>query len=285
MKALLKITAFCASLALMAGCDKDEKRIYFDEGTAPSLSTSTNAPVLKTDPIFDKEEVMTLTWTNPEYAFTTGPSSQDVNYRIELDTVGAGFGSAKKGTISVAKELSKTFTTGELNALLSGLGSGQMALTPDREYLMEARVTSTIGTSALPLTSNTIQFRVTPFSPPPVVPVPDAGTLWGVGDAFSSGWNNPLPAPYDVNQKFTRINKTLYELVVNMPGGGGYKLIQQQGVWGTQYKYISGGNNSWEGGDFEKKDADPAFPGPPTAGKYKITVNFLSGKFTVAKQP
>jgi hypothetical protein len=38
------------------------------------------------------------------------------------------------------------------------------------------------------------------------------------------------------------------------------------------------------GGTFEKKDADPAFVGPTTAGSYKIVVNFQDGTFTVTKQ-
>lgn len=45
---------------------------------------------------------------------------------------------------------------------------------------------------------------------------------------------------------------------------------------------LAGG--TWEGGDFEKKDSDPQFPGPPTSGTYKITVDFQRGKFIVVKQ-
>ena len=157
-----------------------------------------------------------------------------------------------------------------------------MNLTPDRSYNFEARITSTIGTTGIPLVSNVVKFTAKPFSPPPAVPVPTDGTLWATGDAFASGWSNPLGAPFDVSQKFTRVSNTLYELTVDMPGGGNYKLIQTQGNWGTQYHMITGG--TWEGGTFEKKDADPGFPGPATAGKYKISVNFQTGKFAVAKQ-
>jgi len=59
-------------------------------------------------------------------------------------------------------------------------------------------------------------------------------------------------------------------------------LIQTQGVWGTQYHMLAGG--TWEGGDFEQKDSDPQFPGPPSPGTYKITVDFQRGKFTAVKQ-
>jgi hypothetical protein len=112
---------------------------------------------------------------------------------------------------------------------------------------------------------------------------PTAGTLWLVGDAAASGWSNPLPAPYDVSQKFTKISNTLYQLTLSLPGGGGYKLIQQQGDWGSQYHALAAGR-TWSSGDFEKKDAEPGFPGPDVAGTYKITIDFQLGKYTVVKQ-
>jgi hypothetical protein len=130
--------------------------------------------------------------------------------------------------------------------------------------------------------SNKITFTATPYAPPAEVEVPAAGTLWATGNAFGSDWKNPLPAPWDVTQKFTRVNNTLYTLTVAMPGGGNYKLIQEQGVWGSQYHMIQGG--TWESGKFRKRDAEPGFIGPPTAGTYKITVDFQFGTFTVVKQ-
>ena len=112
------------------------------------------------------------------------------------------------------------------------------------------------------------------------MPIPAQGNLWVVGDAFLSGWNNPLPAPFVTTQKFTKVTDTQYELVVALKSGA-YKLIQENGVWGTQYHMVEG---TAAGGTFEKKDADPAFPGPGTAGNYKIVVDFQTGKFTVTKQ-
>jgi hypothetical protein len=145
---------------------------------------------------------------------------------------------------------------------------------------IEVRIIASLGASATRLTSNTMKFNVTPFAPPPKVPVPTAGTLWIIGDAVASSWNNPLPAPFDATQKFTKVSETLYELVVDFKGGGYFKLIQENGVWGTQYHMVEGDAT---GGTFEKKDADPAFIGP-AAGKYKMSVDFQSGKFTVTKQ-
>lgn len=54
------------------------------QGTANSggsvINMSFNTPA---------ELAFSLNWTNPEYKFTTGVSSQDVSYTIEMDTAGA----------------------------------------------------------------------------------------------------------------------------------------------------------------------------------------------------
>jgi hypothetical protein len=272
----LALPALMAVLAL-AGCEKDDALIYVEGGVSPVLAASTAAPVM--DPKKENDLAIVFNWTNPNYKFTTGVSSQDVQYNLEIDTVGSNFTNPRKGVVVISKELSKSFTAYELNVVLSGLN--QMGLPPDVKYNFEARIVSSIK-NAIPLTSNVVKFTATPFSPPPVVELPTAGTLWATGNAFTSGWSNPLGSPFDVSQKFTPKTKTLYELIVDMPGGGNYKLIQQQGNWGTQYRMLEGG--TWESGGLKKQDADPAFIGPPTAGKYKITVNFQSGKFTVVKQ-
>jgi hypothetical protein len=111
---------------------------------------------------------------------------------------------------------------------------------------------------------------------------PTEGTLWITGDAAPSGWKNPLPSPFDVNQKFTRLTNTTYQLIIDLPGGGFYKLIQTQGSWNTQYSMIEGG--AWQSGQFEKKDTQTAFIGPPTAGRYRIIVDFMKGIYQLVKE-
>lgn len=279
MKSLRILYLLPALLLVLAGCEKDDALIYYKGGTPPLLSVSNVTPVL--DPKKESDVVMVFNWTNPEYQFTTGISSQDVNYMLEIDTVGSNFSNPKKGQVSVAKELSQSFTVFSLNQLLSGLNF--MALTPDRTYNFQARIISTLSYGSAKLVSNIVTFTAKPYSPPPVVEMPTAGTLWATGDAFASGWANPLGSPYDVSQKFTKVaNANKFTLTVSMPGGGGYKLIQTQGVWGTQYRMLEGG--TWQGGSFKKQDSDPQFPGPPTAGTYLLTFDFQTGKFTVVKQ-
>jgi hypothetical protein len=282
MKHISQLLFSSIFLLAITSCKKAEDKVFFEGGNPPQLSASTNNVVL--EPGSESNTALVLNWTNPDYKFTTGISSQDVTYTLELDTLGGNFSSSNKVTTVVSKDTRKVYTVGELNGILGN--SMVLQLDPRRTYTMQTRVTSSIsvsgGGSAAKLTSNVISFTTKPFAPPPKVPPPTNGTLWATGDAFASGWGNPLPPPYDVSQQFTKVSNTLYEATVSMVGGGGYKLIQIQGDWGTQYHMLAGG--TWQGGNIEKKDSDPQFPGGPTAGTYKITVDFQLGKFSVVKQ-
>ena len=261
-------------MVMLASCSKEEDREIFLGGKAPVLSASVSGTI----PLgfaTENNAAVKFSWTNPDYDFASGVSSQDVNYTLEIDVSGKSFNSPNKKAVSISKELSVSYTQKEFNIILSDL---QLKL--NAPAAVDVRIIASLGASATSLVSNVMKFNVTPFAPPPKVPVPTAGTLWIIGDAVASSWNNPLPSPFDATQKFTKVSETLYELVANFVGGGAYKLIQENGVWGTQYHMVEGNAN---GGTFEKKDADPAFVGP-TAGKYKISVDFQTGKFTVTKQ-
>jgi hypothetical protein len=275
MKKLFQhLTIAISTMVMLASCSKEEDREIFLGGKAPVLSASVSGTI----PLgfaTENNAAVKFSWTNPDYDFASGVSSQDVNYTLEIDVSGKSFNSPNKKAVSISKELSVSYTQKEFNIILSDL---QLKL--NAPAAVDVRIIASLGASATSLVSNVMKFNVTPFAPPPKVPVPTAGTLWIIGDAVASSWNNPLPSPFDATQKFTKVSETLYELVANFVGGGAYKLIQENGVWGTQYHMVEGNAN---GGTFEKKDADPAFVGP-TAGKYKISVDFQTGKFTVTKQ-
>ena len=278
MRNIFPLLFFAAALVL-GSCKKAEDKVYFEGGNPPALSASTSNVIL--EPGSEANTALILRWTNPNFMFTTGVSSQDVTYTLEMDTLGANFGSNIKYTTVIAKDLSKTYTVGELNGILGN--TMVLQLDPRRDYTIQTRVIASIG-STVKVISNVAAFKAKPFAPPPKVEPPTNGTLWITGDAPDGppSWSNPVPPPYDVSFQFTKVSNTLYELVVPMKGGGGYKLIQIQGDWATQYHMLAGG--TWQGGNIEKKDSDPQFPGPPTAGNYKITVDFQLGKFTAVKQ-
>ncbi len=273
-KILNNLLVLSLLITVFTSCKKDENKIFFEGGTAPVVSASLTGPLVllignRNDPS------VSFNWTNPDYKFTTGISSQDVIYTLQFDTTGSNFTNPKKGEISISNDLSKAFTVGQLNTALLAMG-----LLEDMPHEVEIRIKSSLSSGTGVLYSNVIKIVVTPFLDV-AVPVPVNGDLWITGDAVSSGWSNPLGSPFVVSQKFTKISNILYELTISMPGGGGYKLLQDNGNWATQYHMLAGG--TWSGGSFEKRDADPQFPGPLSAGTYKISVNFKTGKFTVTQ--
>ncbi len=264
-----------SSLVFLASCSKEEDREIFFGGTAPVLGASVSGTI----PLgfaTENNPAVKFSWTNPEYDFASGINSQDVTYTLEIDVAGSNFASANKKAVSISKDLSVAYTQKEFNIILSDL-----KLKLNVPAAVEVRVIASLGAAATNLISNVMRFNVTPFAPPPKVPIPTQGNLWVVGDAFASGWSNPLPTPFVTTQKFTQVSPTLYELVVAFKGGGNYKMLQDNGVWGTQYHMVTGDAT---GGTFEKKDADPGFVGTSAAGNYKIVVDFQSGTFTVTKQ-
>lgn len=267
-------------LLLFASCKKEENKVYFEGGTAPVLTSSVNGGTVPMTFLTKDNRAVKLSWTNPNYQFTTGASSHDVSYVVEIDTAGSNFTNPDKKVIGLTNDLSLDITQNSLNDYLMN----QLLLAPGVPHNIEIRVKSTLEDGSVPLMSNVVKFTATPFTAPPKVDPPTNGTLWITGDAVAgagySAWSNPIPAPYDVNFQFTQVSSTVYELTLDMPGGGGYKLIQEQGDWSKQYHMTTG---TWNAGDFEKKDSDPQFPGPPTAGTYKITVDFQRGKYTVVK--
>ena len=281
MKNIIKLfTGSLLLMALVSSCKKDENQIVYEGGTAPALTaSSTSAMVLN---INNKDNfAIKFDWTNPDYRFSTGISSQDVTYTLQFDTAGVNFTSANKQERVIAKDLTVSLTVKELNTFLS-----KMELQAGVPYNMEIRVKSTLINNSVPLYSNVIKIKITPYLDFAVEPPGTLagnylnGNLWVVGDAIASGWSNPLPSPYDVSQKFTRMDVLHYELTVPFNATGGYKLIQEQGVWATQYHALDG--TAKLSGDFEKRDSDPQFPSPG-AGTYKIVINFQTGKYTLTK--
>jgi starch-binding outer membrane protein SusE/F len=273
-KLIYLLSAAMIALAI-ASCEKDEHRIYYEDGTPPVLTASTTGPLVLTKATASRT-ALKLSWTNPNYRFTTGISSQDVTYVLQTDVAGGNFASPRLQESSFAKSLEATFTDTLLNAILA-----RMELAENTPHNIEIRLKASLAGGTVPLYSNVLSLTVTPYLDV-AVPIPANGNLWIVGDATANGWDNPLKPQYEATQKFTAVSNTLYELTLAMPGGGYYKLLQDNGVWATQYHMLAGGK--WDAGSFEQKDADPAFPGPPSPGTYKITVNFKTGTYTVAKQ-
>ncbi|HEY9364081.1 MAG TPA: SusE domain-containing protein, partial [Chitinophagaceae bacterium] len=213
------------------------------------------------------------------YQFTTGLSSQDVSYLLEIDTTGAGFTNPLRQSIAISRELNISFSQGQLNDYLLN----QLVLKPGISHNIEMRVKSYLGNNAVPLFSNVLKFTVTPYAIPPKVAPPASGKLFIIGNATpggdATGWNNPVPVPA---QEFTQVSPTLYRITVALIGGKSYLFLPVNGDWGLKYGAMgANGSNNPDGDDFKLQGGD--LISPAAGGNYKIEVDFQRGKFTLTK--
>jgi hypothetical protein len=279
MKYLSKILFLSLAVtSLFTACKKDDNQLLFQGGTNPVLTANraNNSTIPMSFANRDNEAIKFM-WTNPDYKFNTGISSQDVTYRIEIDTAGSNFTNPNRRLLSVSQDLSRSITQGELNDIMLN----SMGLTALKTYTLDVRVRANMASnSSVPeLISNTMKFTITPFAIPPKVDPPTSGELFLVGSASPGGWANPVPTP---SQKFTQVSPTLYELTVNITGGGSYLFLPVNGSWSDKYGF-DGSNNA------NNVDADNLRRGggdmlaPAASGSYKIVVDFQRGRFTLTK--
>lgn len=264
---------FCTAVAL-GSCEKEENRIYLEDGTAPVLTANRTGSIPLTFATRSQEAIR-LSWTNPNYQFTTGTSSQNVNYQVELDSAGKNFASAKKKVVTFSNDLAMTLTQEQLNDYLLN----QLEFKTGMAQQVEIRVKSSLANNAGSLQSNVLKYTVTPYAIPPKVTPPASGKLFIVGSATPGGWNNPVPVP---SQEFTRISETLYEITVPVTGGGSYLFLPVNGDWGAKFGAL-GANNTNNPMEDEFKAQGGDFLAPATSGTYKIEVNFQTGKFKLTK--
>lgn len=274
MKSILKLLFGSLFLAVaISSCEKDENKIYYEGGTAPVLSaSSTAAQVLL---IANKNNTaLTLNWTNPNYMFTTGVSSQDVTYTLQFDTVGANFTSPKKYEKAIAKDLNITMTVGDLNAALLA-----MDMVENMPHNIEMRVKATLINGTVPLTSNVVTIRITPYLDV-VYPVP--ANLYITGAATPGNWMGGGD-PELLSQKFTKINSSEFQInSLALNADQGFLFVPVYGNWGSKYGFTGSGLGNNVNGDSFKPDGSD-FKSPGVAGNYKIVVSFKTGKYTMTK--
>lgn len=258
---------------LIASCEKQESRIFLEAGTPPVLTSSVSNNIPLSFANKDKEAVK-LSWTNPNYKFTTGVSSHNVTYQVEIDTTGSNFTNPNRKIISVSNDLSLSLTHDQLNDYMLN----QLQLSTTKSHNLEIRVRSTLANSSAPLFSNVLKFTARPYAIPPKVTPPASGKLFIVGSATPGGWNNPVPA----NQEFTKMSDTFFEITLPLNGGGSYLFLPVNGSWDAKYGAMGANNtNDPNSDDFKPQGGDMIAPG--ASGTYKIQVDFQRGKFTLTK--
>lgn len=280
-----RITNYLLSTLMLAvvftSCKKEENQIFYEGGTAPTLTANKTASIAVAFANADMEAVK-FSWTNPNYKFSTGLSSQDVFYKLEIDTTNAAgtanpnFTFSGKQTIGVSKDLSVSITQGQLNDYLLN----QLQLVPGMVHYLQIRLIANLVNSNATLMSNVIKLSTTPYAIPPKVDPPTSGNLFIVGNATPGDWNNPVPVP---SQQFTKVSTTLYQ-IDNLPliGGNFYLLLPVNGDWSAKYGAIgANGTNNPDSDDFRPGGGD--LVAPAASGNYKIVVDFQRGKYILTK--
>lgn len=225
-------------------------------------------------------EAIRFSWTNPDYQFTTGGSSQDVTYLLQVDTTGANFTSPTLQEVSISKELGIIYTVKELNTILT-----KLEMQEDIAHNIEFRIKASLVNNSVPLYSNVVQAVITPYLDV-AVPIPPTGVLYITGDGTPSSWTNNPPE----DQKCTQVSNTEYTIVMNFSPGFYYKFLSTLTQWQPQYgiSKLAGASGNASGGDigynFGPQGDPDGIPTPATAGTYKVTLNFKTGKYTVVQQ-
>ena len=279
-KALNKIFILVFLVSVLASCKKDEKKLYFEgNDTTPALSASESGPLVL-DILKKNEPAITFNWTNPDYKFTTGLSSQTVYYELEFDTTGGNFtNSAKTFTLDAPSNLTATLTVGSLNAKLLAIGVPE-GTARDIQIRLKAslRTSGSNPQSIYSVYSNVLSINIKPYLDTKYeVPA----NLYITGSATPGNWQCGCGEPELLSQKFTKVSPFLFELTIQLSANNSYLLIPVYGSWGAKYGGLGSNNtNNVFADDFKPNGGD--LKAPPSTGVYKITVNFKTGRFTVA---
>ena len=245
-KIIYKLTYLTALFAFIYSCD-DVERVYYNDAAETVLSLSDNNLVLNEENAAN--EVLTLTWTEPDFGFSAAAL-----YSVQIDVQGGDFSNPQ--IISVGGSLDKTFTVEELNAKLLSL-----SMLPNEEGVASFRIKATLS-EYQEIYSNTVSISVTPYSS-----LLDLSTSLGVvGSATPGGWGNEniLDLPF-----YTTATTNVYVAYVTLRNG--------------EIKFRN--NNDWSenwgddgaDGTLDSYGANIAV----SAGTYKIEVNFSSMTYTM----
>ena len=245
-KIIYKLTYLTALFAFIYSCD-DVERVYYNDAAETVLSLSDDNLVLNEENAAN--EVLTLTWTEPDFGFSAAAL-----YSVQIDVQGGDFSNPQ--IISVGGAFDKTFTVEELNAKLLSL-----SMLPNEEGVASFRIKATLS-EYQEIYSNTVNITVTPYSS-----LLDLSTSLGVvGSATPGGWGNEniLDLPF-----YTTATTNVYVAYVTLRNG--------------EIKFRN--NNDWsenwgdDGADvtLDSYGANIAV----TAGTYKIEVNFSSMTYTM----
>jgi hypothetical protein len=279
MKTIFKLFAilFLVSPFFIISCEKAEPLTIFPDGTPSQLTvTSTGQTATFAD---STVPVLNLSWTDPQHA----QDKSLYKYVIEIDSSDRDFKNANIFNVNSGSGRTQQLLGYQIQQILIRYGY----INPAQTYNLYFRVISSYGNNNEALKSSPVRFQVRPYQLPKVN-TPVNNEIWLVGGASDGGWNNPLSDPFIVDQKFRKTSATQYELTTYLYANQGYLILPVMGSWSTKYCLPDGinRNTTRNGGDFTfKTDGGQDFLSPADEGTYKITLDYMTGKFIVAQNP
>lgn len=241
-KNILLSIAFVLGILFIAGCEKDEVKVYIsDSPTAPSLSgpSAPNGLQFTKD---DKDNSITFSWTAADFGFDAS-----ITYGVQVDK-DASF--SKPTTLLTSQDLSGSAKVSDINSALLA-----MDYEIDVEGTVKCRVFAMVSPNADTAFSGISDYTVTPYETLidyPMIYVPGA----------YQGW-----APGDVNGRLFSYNfDDTYQGIIRLTGTGDIEFkVTPEPNW----------DNAWGGTLTDGTGTlDPAggnFTMP--AGTYEFTVN------------
>ncbi len=272
------IVALLFILVGVSSCKKEESKIFFKGGTEPTLQLvnlySGSSDLLTLKKADADKPALNIKWTNPEYTLTTGVSSLDVNYVLEMDSSGNAFTNENAKIYSQPIDLGVVLTVAKLNELVIKLGL-DTSVAKKLDFRVTAAIKEPAEAKYFALSSEIQTIWVKTFYIPP----PPPPELYITGSATPSSWTNAPPS----TQKFDYDATTKkFTIVITLKPNEWLKFLAENGKWAPQYGLDTGNEN---GGTlaYRPTESEPDPPAIPSGagGTKTIVVDTKARTFTV----
>lgn len=227
-------------LAFVA-CKKDEVKSTLQDGKSGSLSASSNNVVL--DKSLLAKDVVTFNLTDATFGYDAA-----VNNVLQIDKKGNNFKSPKEAILP-AKADKKTYNGLDFNNLLLSLN-----LPTSVSSDVEVRIKSSVGLNVVPVYSNVLSMKATPFPLTAWIYVPGAYQRWNI--------QNP-------DSLVSLTGNGIYIGVIAFDGGD-FKITPVK-KWDVAYGDAGGGKISTTGGNISSV----------SAGAKELTVDLNNNTFLI----
>lgn len=270
---LIFMITFGVSIFLNSCSDKEEE--YFVKAPADGVllinPSTTSLILLKPN---KNLPAISFSWEKSNYGNNT-----PMSFSLEIDAINGDFSDPE---IEVTENTQITLTHGKLNAMVLSKD-----LIPGVAAQIKVRIKTALNYGALPSYSKVEIITVTPYEDL-YFPLPLSNELYLQGNAVPSNWGYPVPNA----QKLTKIpNQAVFTITTQLIGNRNFAFISSNSGWGNPAYVALAANQPVTGGPFTENGSNTTPPwigspmlSPPLTGMYIITIDFVTGNYTVTPQ-